>query len=262
MRTLSALVLAVLIPQAGWTQEIGAGVDEVRECIERNLPARSAQQDIVLETHDKAGEGLRIEATLYWKKDPEGRSRVLMRVEEPPDLRDSAFLALERGNGDPDMFTYVPELRTVRRITGRTVSGSLFGTDLTYEDLMELQSVSRDASVERLPDEEIDGRPAYVLVGTPKPGAASTYAKVVTWIDRERCVTRKANFHDRPDHVQKELTTVWDEVKPEGDRWLPRVVVVKDLAKGSETRLVVAKARYDVELSESLFSQGQLARGR
>jgi hypothetical protein len=244
-------------------QEVAADVEEVRQCVERNLPAQSAQQDVVLETADKTGTGQRIEATLYWKKDDAGRSRILMRVEAPPDLRDSAFLVLERETGqDPDMFTYVPELRAVRRITGRTVSGSLFGTDLTYEDLNELQSVSRDAKVERMPDGEVDGRPAYVLSGTPNPESGSSYTKVVTWIDRERCVTRKAEFYDRPDHVAKQLSVPWDEVKPEGERWLPRLVQVKDLDQDSETTLRVEKAQYDVDLSEGLFSQGQLARGR
>jgi hypothetical protein len=257
---LAACLLLASAPASA--QEVAADVEEVRQCVERNLPAQSAQQDLVLETADKSGSGQRIEATLYWKKDDAGRSRILMRVESPADLRDSAFLVLERESGDPDMFTYVPELRTVRRITGRTVSGSLFGTDLTYEDLNELQSVSRDAKVERMPDGEVDGRPAYVLSGTPNPGSASSYTKVVTWIDRERCVTRKAEFYDRPDHVAKQLSVPWDEVKPEGERWLPRLVQVKDLDQDSETTLRVEKARYDVDLSEGLFSQGQLARGR
>jgi hypothetical protein len=236
-------------------------VAEVQACVEKNLPAKSVEQSLVLETKDAAGSEQRLEATLAWKPDEEGRSRVLVRVEAPADLRGSAFLAIERESGDPDLFSYLPELKKVRRISGRTVSGSLFGTDLSYEDIAHVQGIGASARIEKLPDEAVDGRTAHVLRALPAPGSA--YAEVRSWIDAERCVVRRIEFRDGPDSVAKELVAPWEDVTDEGGRWLPRVLVVRDLAEGGETRLTVEKARYDVELHERLFSQGGLAaRGR
>jgi len=259
-----ALALAALLAAApAAAEQLGPGVAEVRACVEKNLPAKSAEQSLVLETRDAAGSEQRIEATLAWKPDAAGRSRVLVRVEAPADLRGSAFLALERESGDPDLFTYLPELQKVRRISGRTVSGSLFGTDLSYEDLTHVQGVAGSARIEQLPDEVLEGRPAHVLRALPAPGAASGYAEVRSWVDAETCVVRRIEFRDRPDSVAKELVAPWDRVTDEGGRWLPRVLIVRDLADGGETRLTVEKARYDVDLNERLFSQGGLAaRGR
>lgn len=172
------------------------------------------------------------------------------------------MLALARASAEPDLFSYLPELGKVRRISGRTVSGSLFGTDLSYEDLTHLQGVAAAAKVEKLADEPLEGRPAHVLRALPAPGAASAYAEVRIWIDAETCVTRRIEFRDRPDSIAKELVAPWEQVTDEGGRWLPRLVVVRDLASGSETRLVIEKARYDADLHERLFSQGDLARGR
>jgi hypothetical protein len=257
------LALAALLAAApAVAQELGPGVAEVRACVEKNLPAKSAEQWLVLETRDAAGSTQRIDATLAWKPDAAGRSRVIVRVEAPADLRGSAFLALERESGDPDLFSYLPELQKVRRISGRTVSGSLFGTDLSYEDLTHLQGVAGSARIEKLPDEVLEGRPAHVLRALPAPGAGS-YAEVRSWVDAETCVVRRIEFRDRPDSIAKELVAPWEQVTDEGGRWLPRLLVVRDLAEGGETRLTVDRARYDVELNERLFSQGGLAaRGR
>lgn len=260
----AALALAALVggtPAAA--QELGPGVAEVRACVEKNLPAKSAEQSLRLETRDPAGSTQSLDATLAWKPDAAGRSRVLVRVEGPPDLRGSAFLALERESGEPDLFSYLPELGKVRRLSGRTISGSLFGTDLSYEDLTHVQGIAGSARIEKLSDETLEGRPAHVLRALPAPGAASGYAEVRSWVDAETCVVRRIEFRDAPDSVAKELVAPWDQVSDEGGRWLPRVLVVRDLAEGGETRLTVEKARYDVELHERLFSQGGLAaRGR
>jgi hypothetical protein len=257
------VVAAALAAAPAFAQELGPGVAEVQACVEKNLTAKSVEQSLVLETRDAGGSTQRIEATLAWKPDAAGRSRVLVRVEAPVDLRGSAFLALERESGEPDIFSYLPELQKVRRLSGRTISGSLFGTDLTYEDLTHVQGLAPSARVEKLPDEVVDGRPAHVLRALPAPGAAAAYAEVRSWVDAETCVVRRIEFRDRPDSVAKELVAPWEDVSDEGGRWLPRVLVVRDLAEGGETRLTVEKARYDVELPERLFSQGGLAaRGR
>lgn len=263
MRRAALLLAVALAAMPAPAQELGEGVAEVRACVEKNLPARSVEQTLRLETTNPAGSTQRIEATLAWKPDSAGLSRVLVRVEAPADLRGTAFLALERPSGDPDLFSYLPELGKVRRLSGRTVSGSLFGTDLSYEDLTHLQAIAASARIERLPDEALDGRPAHVLRALPAPGSASGYAEVRSWVDAETCVVRRIEFRDRPDSVAKELVAPWEHVVDEGGHWLPRELVVRDLAGGGETRLTVEKARYDADLNERLFSQGNLAaRGR
>lgn len=261
VRVLALVPLLLAAPARA--QELGPGVPEVRACVEKNLPAKSVEQDLRLEVRDPAGSAQNLEAKLYWKPDAEGRSRVLVEVQAPPDVRGSAFLALERGSGEPDLFSYLPELQKVRRISGRTVSGSLFGTDLSYEDLTHVQGVAGGARIEKLADETVEGRPAHVLRALPAPGGSSAYAEVRSWVDADTCVVRRIEFRDAPDSVSKELVAPWEQVTDEGGRWLPRELVVRDLAGGGETRLIVEKARYDVDLPERLFSQGGLAaRGR
>jgi len=239
--------------------ELGPGVDEVQRCIERNLPEHSSRQSVVFEQRDRVGNERRFEAEVWWKRDAEGRSRLLARVEAPPDLRGTAFLMIEKQDR-PEMFSYLPELGRVRRVDSRSASGFL-GTDLSYEDIEELRALAPRARVERLPDSTLADRPVHVLSSTPEAGSPSAYQRIVSQVDRETCVVLHTSFQGSGDKVLKELIVDFSDVEKQGPRWLPRKVRFRNLAKDSETRLTLAKLELEPEIADRLFTQGELAKG-
>ncbi len=257
---LALLLLAIVIAAPSHGAELGAGVAEIQDCTEKNVPT-SGKQAVVLERTDKTGKSRRLEAFAYWKRDEAKRSRFLVRIEAPPDERGSAFLFLE-GEGDEkdDLFAYLPELGKVRRITARTIDGSFFASDFSYEDVLELQAQSDHARVERQGDGEINGRPVHVLVATPSV-EGSSYSKVVSHVDRETCVVLKAELFDKAGKVAKEVTVDFADVAQHGERWIPGKVTMRDLAKGSESRLLFEKAEWDAPIADRLFNQGELTKG-
>lgn len=261
LRLSSALVAALLpalaLPSAA--QEPGPGVQEVRECVERNAPS-SVRGNGALERVDAQGDLRRYEASFFWKRDEQDRSRFLVRIEAPPDERGSAFLLLQGEDGE-DLFSYLPELGKVRRITSRTLSGSLFGTDFSYEDVLLVQSAASRAGVERLPDAEAQGRPVYVLAATPPPDSGSAYQRTVARIDRETCVLLEADLYGQAEKVAKQVRVAFPDVEKHGTRWLPKKVVLQDLEDGTESRLVIDKAKWDAEIPDRFFSEAELVKG-
>ena len=254
-----ALSAAVAIAAPAFAAE--RSIEAIQECARRNLPEHSARQDVSLLVRDGAGQEQTIEAELFWKRGDDGRSRVLVRVEAPPDLRGAAFLLVERDGGS-DMFSYLPELKKVRRITGRTVSGSLFGTDFSYEDIARLQGLAMQTKVEKLADAQVAGRAVWVLTAPIPPESGSKYQRVVSFVDQETCVPLKTELMEGPEQVRKELVIPAEQVKPEGSRFVPREIFARDLEGSSETRMRVEKLQYDVELSDSFFSESALTKGR
>ncbi len=243
--------------------ETEPGVAEVEACMTRASPRESVASDLVLETY---GDGdvvqQRLLLKLYGKRDMQGRMQVLLRIAAPPDLHGYTVLVRERVAGEPEVFVYLPTLRTVRRITGGALSGSLFGTDLSYEDLLQLLAFTRTSKVARRADDVLDGRPVYVLSMTPLRTVQSVYAQITMQVDREHCILRHATFHDRADNLAKELLVPWDTVMAEGAFWIPQLVIVKNLANETETRLRTTQTRYDADLRDSLFTTAELAQGR
>jgi hypothetical protein len=131
---LAALTALVLIaagePARAVNLKAGKGVDEIADCVKANQPQLSAEQTVTMRTVDRTGSARVSNATIYWQKFGED-SKVLIRFSAPEDLRGSALLMLQKGER-ADMFMYLPELRKVRRLTKRSVSGSMFGTDFSY----------------------------------------------------------------------------------------------------------------------------------
>jgi len=262
MRSIVVAVAAgIAVALAGPGRAAERGVQEIQDCARKNLPERTARQDLSLLVRDGAGQEQLIEAELFWKRGDDGRSRVLVRVEAPPDLRGAAFLFVER-EGDSDMFSYLPELKKVRRITGRTISGSLFGTDFSYEDIARLQSLGAQAKVEKLADAQVAGRATWVLTAPIPPEAGSKYQRVVTFVDQETCVPLKTELMEGPEQVRKEVVIPPEHVKAEGSRFIPREIFARDLEGSSETRMRVEKIQLDVSLSDSFFSEAALTKGR
>jgi Outer membrane lipoprotein-sorting protein len=254
------LAAALAAAHAAFAADLGPGVQEVQRCIERNLPEHSSRQAVVLERRDRAGNERRLEATVWWKRDAQGRSHVLARVDAPPDERGTGFLMIE-GEGGAELFSYLPELGRVRRVTSRSAS-TFLGTDLSWEDLEELRAVASRARVERLPDATLGGRAVYVLSGTPADGSLSAYERVVSQIDRETCIALHVSLQGAGDRVLKELVVEFPDVEKQGEHWLPRKVRFRNLANGSETRLTLEKVEFEVDIPDRLFTQNELAKGR
>ena len=123
---------------------------EIQACVEANMPKTSSVQSIALRAKDRVGAITESKATIYWKKFEDGRSRVLIEFSLPDDLRGASVLLLERKPGERDMFMYLPELRSVKRITSRMVTGSMFGTDFSYEDFEMIEDYATKAQSTRL----------------------------------------------------------------------------------------------------------------
>jgi hypothetical protein len=255
---LLASLLFLLAPSPGLARET---VEEIRKCIERNVPERTSVQEVVMRTFDRVGGERSFEAKIYWKRGEDGLSKLLMRVEAPPDLRGAAYLALERQEAT-DMFSYLPELQRVRRINARSVSGSLFGTDFTYEDFERLQNFGAHAEVERLPDTELDGRPVHVLAATPAQESGSTYERVVSFVDRDTCVLLQAEFFQVGKQPRKRLIVDPSSLSREGEVWVPKKITMKDLRDGGESQLILKKIEPGVDIPDREFSQARLGRRR
>jgi uncharacterized protein len=250
-----AASLVAAAPSAA--QSIDADVAKIRACVERNVP-RTGRQDVRLEMQDVSGTRT-LEATVFWKPDEHGQTQLLYRITAPSDERGSAFLFRAR-DGAHDIWTYLPEMRAVRRVTARGVSVPFFGSDFTYEDILELQAEARYARIELRPDAELDGRPVRVVSARPA-FEDSAYGEVVSSVDAETCVVLRAAFHDRSGTLVKEMRVAWSDVRREDHVWRPRVVSMRNVVRGSTSHLAFGRSDWKAELPDRMFEPNELAKG-
>jgi len=236
--------------------------DDIDACVRENFPGDSMVQTVTMVMKDHVGAERTLEAEMFWEKDPETQlSNVLLSFENPPELRCAAVLV--RGKEPQnDMFMYLPELGKVRRITQRMVSGNMMGTTFSYDDFSRLQGMISSLENERLADEQIDGRPAYVTQARPQAGG--DYDRIRSLIDRETCVPLRVEFYEKGgDEPVKVLTVDPAKVTEEKSHWIPREVRMEDISGGSSTRLVIEKLAVSVPIDRKIFSErGLVQRGR
>ena len=256
----AAVALGVIAPAASADGGSEAdGLEEIERCIRANSPERTAVQRFRIADFDASGEIRSIAGKLWWRRSDDGLSKISAHVDAPADMRDSAFLLIEN-DGRNDMFVYLPEFRKTRRITSRTVSGSLFGTEFTYEDFEHLRGIGGSAKRERLADTEHEGRPAYQLAAMPTPDSGSAYARIVSTIDRETCVPLDVRFFSDAEELKKRLSVDPESITREGGVWVSRRATLANPSKQRESRLEIVEVELDVEVPKSFFSQSRLGR--
>ena len=255
---LSSFWMAVV---AGAADLAAMSVDDIRTCVEKAGPQRSSVQTAVLRTveGDTVSES---EAKFYWKKFDDGLSRALVRFSSPPDLRGSAVLVIEMADADSDIFMYLPEFRSVRRITTGMMSGSMFGTDFTFEEFEQLYGLAQEMESKRIADAEVEGKPTFTIESTPKEGAESTYARTVQYIEQERCVPLKTEFFGTAPEPAKVMSVDPAKLLQIGGAWFPDQVVMTDIEEGTHTTILMQKSEVDVDVPDRTFSQRSLSRGR
>ena len=262
-RSFLSLLVLLYVPLAP-SMTLGAEtIEEIEACVQANFPDDSSIQEIAMHSFDEAGEptALPMEAKIYWKMGENEHSQVLMEFDNPPDLRGSSLLMLEK-EGRNDMFMYLPEFGRVRRVTSQMASGSMFGTDFSYEDFERLQGIADDAPGERAPDEEVAGRPAYAIDHRPAEDGDSDYERVRSLVDRETCVPLRMEFFGKGNELRKVLETDFSKVTKEATGWMPRELSMNDVSEGTRTTLSVKSIEVNADIPRKMFTQSQLERRR
>ncbi len=234
---------------------------ELKACMERSLPQKAMTQKLTFSVFDGDEAIDSTSADLLWKRGEDGLSKVIVRVTDPADRAGIAVLALEKPKGDPEFNVYMPEQRKARRVAGRTIDASMFGTDFSYEDFSHFQGMTTEGGFKRLDNEQIDGVENFVVEVLPA-SEGTKYSRIVTWVDKERCALTRMSFFAKNGTPLKELEVPRDALKQMGDRWVPHKIVLQDLKRGQRTELVVKEIAIDPELSDNTFSVTRFGAGK
>jgi outer membrane lipoprotein-sorting protein len=264
IRALGLVVLLALATAASGveTKKLPAemSAQEIQQCVQQNFPDDSMTQTLKMISKDRLGVERVLEAEMFWEKDQTTRlSKVLLKFDNPPELRGAAVLVLEK-KPQNDMFMFLPELGKTRRITSQMVQGNMMGTDYSYEDFQRLQGLITSLDSKRLPDETIADRKAFVTESTPAD-SSSEYSRIRTWIDQETCVPLQVEFFgkDSAEPIKRMVTNA-ASVSKEKTGYMPREISMKDLRTETATTIVIEKLQVSVPIERKRFSQAELER--
>lgn len=246
---LAAFLVFLVAPALAQETPVPAQLDD---CMLRNLPEPDSIRAVRISSKDRLGAERESLLKVYGRRSPQGLRQVLVEFLEPSELKGTTFLMLERAD-QTEMYFRTSSTEKAKRISGASRSLTLFGSDFSYEDFEHLLAFRRAETVKRLDDDVYRDRPVYVIESRL---AESSYERIVTSIDKERCVALKSELYEKGRGLRKELSVNPARVVKKGGVWLPQVALMSDLRDGSSTMLLVDSTDQDVALDEALFTIG------
>lgn len=246
-----AAALVCLGPYASVAAAADPGLDPIVACMRANIPKSLQIKEIELTATDRSGGVRQMRGRLYAMREDE-RLRAMVKIASPADLAGAAYLLREKGEGD-EMYVFVPALQKVRRVTGVGVDGTLWGTDLSYGDLKQLNNAFAEGQARRDGETALKGRAMHLLTLSAAAGDTSRFQRIQVWVDQQTCVGLRADFYEG-DTVRKRLEVDPASLRQSGPHWYAAEALMSDLKEGTNTRLRVLGLSSDVDLPGRHFN--------
>jgi len=162
--------------------------------------------------------------------------------------RGTKFLKIEG-----DLWMFFPDAEEIIKISGHMLNQGMMGSDFSYQDLMESDKLTDLYDFKIIKEEELDGRPCYVLEGIAREGVKVSYYRRVSWIDKERFIGLKEELYAQSGRILKE-TKVNKIEEIEGRLIAVDSVMENKLRKDTYTQFIITQISFNPEIPEETFS--------
>jgi outer membrane lipoprotein-sorting protein len=159
---------------------------------------------------------------------------------------------------DGRLYAYSPDTEQVMLISGHMLKESMMGSDLSYEDTIENDTLSARYVPRIAASETIDGREAWVLE-LKAVKKTESYPTRKLWVAKDNYDVLRFELYALSGSKLKEYVLIRSQLI--GSRSFPVEAEMRDLLrKGSSTRFVMDKVVMDGSIPDSVFSLGNLER--
>lgn len=229
----------------------GPAEDKLMACMRGNIPPTLRIQEFQLTSVDRKGDKRLMQGKLFAKRENE-LLRAMLKLTSPSDVSGASYLIRESASASDEMYVFLPALNKTRRIKGGAGDGPLFGTDLSYADIKQVQNAFTGSTPKIEAREKIDNRPVTVLSVVPAPVADSRYSRIKAWIDDESCVALKVEFLEGAT-IRKRLQAATGAITKAGNYWYVNDSTMTDLKLGTKTQLKITGVKSGEDIANRYF---------
>lgn len=131
------------------------------------------------------------------------RTDLVYQILFPKERKGEAVL-LQQSGGKLSGTRFIPP-NTVQPIESGQRDQQLFGSDLSYEDIVDSPFAWEQQAI--VGTEDVDGTPCQILESKPGKSHGTTYSKVKTWVDSRRFVPLRIEKYDASGKVARRINT-------------------------------------------------------
>jgi Outer membrane lipoprotein-sorting protein len=175
---------------------------------------------------------------------------VVYQILWPKERKGEAVLVTRAGSRSASGSIFVPP-STLRFLDASQMKEPLFGSDLSYEDLVEnFFSWEHQAIVGT---EDVEGVSCKILESKPEKGDRSSYASVRTWVDVRRLVPLRIEKYAASGGLARRID-VSNQVTDDVGRHVPANLTVRGSQKDSVTEIDGSRIKHDVTYADGQFT--------
>jgi hypothetical protein len=178
-----------------------------------------------------------------------GSAEVVYQILWPKERKGESVL-LRRSGGQVTGTLFTPPDQT-RTLGAAQLRDSLFGTDLSYEDVIENFFAWEQQAITGT--ETVDRVPCQILESKPGKGGPSVYGSVKSWIDAKRLVPLRVEKYSPAGKLVRRIETTRvmndDEGKP-----VPSNLTVRGAGGDSTTELNGGKISHHITFTDADFT--------
>ncbi len=250
-----------LFPRSLWAAEIS--VDEIVNKTNRvsYYQGKDGRARVLMTIKDSQGRVRKRNFTILRRDEPPGAKetdndqycadqKLYVYFNRPADVNKMVFMVWKHLDKDDDRWLYLPALDLVKRIAASDKRTSFVGSDFFYEDVS-----GRNIKADRHEFLETS-KNYYVLKNTPKDPGSVEFSYFKMWIHRKTFITVKTEYYDKQENKYR----VYEALKVETVQGYPTVTKdrMKDLRTKSETVKEYSEVKYNLGLTENIFSERYL----
>ncbi|MEO7434370.1 MAG: outer membrane lipoprotein-sorting protein [Candidatus Binatia bacterium] len=185
-------------------------------------------------------------------------AKVLITLTGPRDLENTGYLYIHRNDRPDDQFIYSPMRKRAARANMR--GQNVAGTDFSFDDFLTTLDDLEHATYHRLPDENLDGVPCYVVESKMLKESRSKYSRSVTMIEKEHYVPLRTRYWDDVGVEVKELRSPRASLKVYDGVWVPTESTMTDLLEDTKSTVTLETVDPNPKLPDADFSPSALER--
>jgi len=236
---------------------------EVVKKVNEREDGLSVVRDLKMELIDKRGKK-RIRETISYRKYYGLDKKSVIYYKTPKRLSGTGFLTFDNKSKDDEQWLYLPSLRKVRRVSAANRGDWFLGTDFSYEDIKKETKISTvDFDFKILEEVDEKGISSYVLESIPKNKALVKelgYSKIISFIDKDIFIARKATFYDERGGLLKTLLN--KDIRKVDNIWTIHHLKMENHQNKHVSNFYFSNVDYKKEVKDSSFTKASLKRRR
>jgi outer membrane lipoprotein-sorting protein len=247
------LAIVTLLPVA-WAQDAAPSAQNLAARLTTAMQDGSSSVRLKMEIQRPAGGPKTVLQLQVKARRTKSGTDLIYSVLWPRDRKGECFLLRNPADRAPSGTLFSPP-DSLRPIASSQMKEPVFGSDLSYEDLVENFFAWGQQAI--VGTETVDRVPCQILESKPDKGERSAYSKVRSWIDVKRMVPLRVEKYSASGQLARRIDTT-RVAKDDKDRLVPASLLVRRPGQDSVTEIEGSNSRHDVTYSDGDFTSDAL----